>query len=212
MNPNKRKKLKSLLEVLSTEEERKELQRMDKLYDIKNEVRKASAMGEVSTSEIKGVKSELQSLGEKISSIKIPKPDFAPVVEALSEINKAVSRPYPKQPDLVDYSPTYKSIIAGLGEVNKSIRDKPVPVWQWPQYAGVNVRNRSFAQINPAEDGIGLGSYDYVARVLTNSTTETYTFRTGGASGTVVATLVIVYTDSTLATISTVTKTPITLQ
>lgn len=55
--------------------------------------------------------------------------------------------------------------------------------------------------------GIGLSSYDYVSRVLTNSTTETYTFKIGGSSGTTVNTVVIVYTDSTLETISSVTKT-----
>lgn len=55
--------------------------------------------------------------------------------------------------------------------------------------------------------GLALPQYDYVARVLTNSTTETYTFRKGGSSGTAVATVVVVYTDSTLGTLSSVTKT-----
>ncbi len=206
MEQTKRLKLKKLLTDLSDDEEKKEIDRLEKLHSINNSVKDLSKKGDLSQGEIKA---ELKSVNDRISSIKIPKTDFTPVVDMLDEIKKAVSRP---QPDLIDYSPTYKSIIAGLAEVDKSIKDKPVPVWQWPQYAGVNVRNRSFAQINPAEDGIGLGSYDYVARILTNSTTETYTFRTNGATGTIVATLVIVYTDSTLATISTVTKTPITLQ
>lgn len=49
--------------------------------------------------------------------------------------------------------------------------------------------------------------FDYISRVLTNSTTETYTYRLGGSSGTLVATVVVTYTDSTLETISTVEKT-----
>lgn len=55
-------------------------------------------------------------------------------------------------------------------------------------------------------NSLNLPAYDYMSRTLTNSTTETYTYKTGGASGTTVATVTIVYTDSTLATISSVTK------
>jgi hypothetical protein len=54
--------------------------------------------------------------------------------------------------------------------------------------------------------GLNLKSYDYISRSL-SSATETWTFKSGGASGTVTNTVVIVYTDTTLATISTVTKT-----
>lgn len=49
--------------------------------------------------------------------------------------------------------------------------------------------------------------FDYISRTLTNSTTETYTYKLGGSAGTTVATITIVYTDSTLQTISTVEKT-----
>lgn len=55
--------------------------------------------------------------------------------------------------------------------------------------------------------GLSLLPFDYVIRELTNSTTETYTFKSGGASGAVTNTVIIVYTDDTLNTISTVTKT-----
>lgn len=49
--------------------------------------------------------------------------------------------------------------------------------------------------------------YDYIERTLTNSTTETYVYKSGGSGGTTAATVTVVYTDSTLGTISTVTKT-----
>lgn len=55
-------------------------------------------------------------------------------------------------------------------------------------------------------NGLKISGYDYVAMVISPATTETYTFRRGGASGTIVATVVIVYTDSTREDISTVTK------
>lgn len=58
------------------------------------------------------------------------------------------------------------------------------------------------------DEGILAGvKYDYAENVISPSTTETWTFKSGGASGTVVAVLVIVYTDATRADISTVTRT-----
>ncbi len=40
-------------------------------------------------------------------------------------------------------------------------------------------------------------NYDYIDIQQTNSTTETYVFKTGGSGGTTVQTIVVVYTDST---------------
>ena len=57
------------------------------------------------------------------------------------------------------------------------------------------------------ETGLVLTSYDYMSLVLTNSTTKTYTYKTGGALGTTTNTVVVVYTDNTLNEILTVTKT-----
>lgn len=68
-------------------------------------------------------------------------------------------------------------------------------------------RDGSLEDAHPISFGLGLPPYDYAERVLTNSTTETYTFKVNGSGGTTVATVVIVYTDSTLETISTVTIT-----
>lgn len=47
--------------------------------------------------------------------------------------------------------------------------------------------------------------WDYVSKANTNSTTETFTFKTGGSGGTTVGTVTVVYTDSTKEDISTVT-------
>lgn len=55
--------------------------------------------------------------------------------------------------------------------------------------------------------GLSIPAYDYVSMTLSPATTETYIFKTGGASGSVVATVVVVYTDATLSTLSSVTKT-----
>lgn len=55
-------------------------------------------------------------------------------------------------------------------------------------------------------NALNLKPFDYVSRSV-NSATETWTFKSGGSGGTTTNTVVIVYTDATLATISTVTKT-----
>lgn len=55
--------------------------------------------------------------------------------------------------------------------------------------------------------GISLKPFDYMSRDLTDSVTETYTFKSGGSSGTTTNTMIIVYTDSTLNTILSITKT-----
>lgn len=54
------------------------------------------------------------------------------------------------------------------------------------------------------DDGFNLGKFDNVA-LVTATLTDTYTFKRGGS---LAATIVITYTDSTKATISTVDKTP----
>lgn len=69
-------------------------------------------------------------------------------------------------------------------------------------YLKVNIQNTTLAVTN----GLSLPAYDYVSLAVA-ATTDTYTFKTGGAGGTTVATVTITYTDSTKAVISTVVKT-----
>ena len=55
--------------------------------------------------------------------------------------------------------------------------------------------------------GLSISAHDYISVNYFDITTEIYTFKTGGASGVTVATLTVVYTDSTKSLLSTVTKT-----
>ena len=48
--------------------------------------------------------------------------------------------------------------------------------------------------------------YDYVVVTYPVATTDVYTFKEGGSGGTTVATVTLVYTDSTKSDLSTVTK------
>ena len=67
-------------------------------------------------------------------------------------------------------------------------------------------RDSNFEDAHPISFGMGLPPYDYVSLAI-NSATETYTFKVNGSGGATVATIVVVYTDSTRNDISTITKT-----
>jgi hypothetical protein len=61
--------------------------------------------------------------------------------------------------------------------------------------------------VDSLTSGLKLPDFDYVSMTIAPAGTETYLFYTGGAGGTLVATIVIVYTDATRTDISTITKT-----
>lgn len=78
----------------------------------------------------------------------------------------------------------------------------------------VQVENAAGTVINPSTEetsqsiaGLNIPKYDYVSFSYDSSTQTTITFKTGGSGGATVATLVLVYTDSTQNNLSTVTKT-----
>jgi len=52
-----------------------------------------------------------------------------------------------------------------------------------------------------------IGSYDYIAVTYPDTSTEVYTYKTGGVSGTSVAIITVVYTDSTKEVITSVART-----
>jgi hypothetical protein len=66
------------------------------------------------------------------------------------------------------------------------------------QYSGTNPL--------PTTDGFALPLYDYMSLTETQ-TTDTYVYKRGGAGGTTVGTVTIVYVDDTRLTLSTITRT-----
>jgi hypothetical protein len=64
-------------------------------------------------------------------------------------------------------------------------------------------------KVTSIEEGLLAGvTYDYLSMALSaGDTTETYTYKTGGAGGTTVATIVVVYTTSARSILSSVTRT-----
>ena len=55
-------------------------------------------------------------------------------------------------------------------------------------------------------DSLVYESYDYIGVTYPDTTSEVYVFKTGGSSGTLVATVTVVYTDSTKANLTSVTR------
>lgn len=90
------------------------------------------------------------------------------------------------------------NVLDQLSSIDKGVRTKP----QAPNTIKVT---------NPDGTNVGGGKlvtvpFDYVGVAYPNSTTETYTYKTGGSGGTTVATVTVVYTDATKANISTITR------
>lgn len=83
-----------------------------------------------------------------------------------------------------------------------------------PEKTGDNIEAKKVAlyawngsQWERSGSGLTPSTYDYVEYTNTSDTVDTYVYKVGGSSGTTVATVTIVYTDSTKATISSVTRT-----
>ena len=84
--------------------------------------------------------------------------------------------------------------------------------------AGTGVKRVSIyndgAQVNAATEetlqavaGLNIPKFDYINGTETDTTTETYVFKTGGSGGTTVATVVVVFSDATKTFITSITKT-----
>jgi hypothetical protein len=64
---------------------------------------------------------------------------------------------------------------------------------------------RAGGPVEVTESGLALPLYDYVSNAPT-ATTDVFSFKLGGASGLLVATVTLTFTDATKATLSTVVK------
>ena len=92
-----------------------------------------------------------------------------------------------------------KTVQGGVGQTN------PLPVVIKTGTTGTNTSIATETTLLKLV-GIGIPEWDYT-NLTQAATTDTWVFKTGGAGGTTVATVVITYTDTTKATISNVTKT-----
>ena len=61
-------------------------------------------------------------------------------------------------------------------------------------------------KVEPASGQLITEKFDFIGADFPDSVTETYTYKSGGASGTTVATVTVVYTSSAKIAVSSVTK------
>ena len=127
--------------------------------------------------------------------VEAPKLDLSGVEKAMREIPKALEAAIKKMPQTeipeTDLSPLvskFDDMLAKLSEIDTGVRMKP----QSPSTLKVT---------NP--DGSPIGSsltpgtdFDYIDCQQTSSTVDTYVYKLGGASGTTVRTVTVIYTSS----------------
>lgn len=94
--------------------------------------------------------------------------------------------------------------IPGLVGESNAGNHLPITIWADPATHRLLVNSVVSGTVTLA--GMQIPNYDYVSNTST-STSDTYKFYTGGSGGSLVATVALVYTDSTKGTLSTVTKT-----
>lgn len=203
----KKNKLKNILVSMSSSQE---LEALDTLEGIglsngmKELNAKIEALAQSSSEELRQVATILAE------SVLKTKKEMAQLAEALVETHTEASKELIKVlSDLkssigTSYSegfnknagPLYKTMINAIAGVEKSIKDKPdAPVWRWPQYAAVSVRDKNFANINPSLDAFNIGDYDDVQLSYTGSNLTGVTYALNGAT---TAVLALTYSGSNL--------------
>ena len=198
----KKQKLQKLLGGISTDAEKKELQRLDALkvkeitqffedVEVENETRVEKLERGIAqmtmewdryrqASEKHG-KYLVQTFGNFSESM----------IEKLGELGGTITTSYEKNKPF-NAAGVYKDMLNQLSAVNENIKNKPVPVWNWPQYASVGVRDKNFANVNPSIAPFNItASYDDLQLAYdgsNNLTTVTYY-----SNGAVVAVLSLSY-------------------
>lgn len=217
--PEQKTKLKALYATVATPEELKALGQEESALDVQEKLDNALAAIQAISGEQSIQQSSLKKVTESVELQKKSLPRLSQnvtkafgvladaLVKKLEEVRGSIQG---GSFDAKDFGPTLQNIVKGLSQVDKSIRDKPVPVWRWPQYLFSGLRNKQFEPINPATDGLGIGDFDYGSVTYPDAVTEIYTIRLGGATGQTKAVITIVYTDSTKESMSSFEKTPIT--
>lgn len=86
----------------------------------------------------------------------------------------------------------------------KNIPKNAMLVWDDTNSQWIALTQEAFSDIVTAIGGFNIGEYDYISVAYPDTTSEVYTFKTGGAGGTTVGTITITYTDATKDSLSTV--------
>lgn len=168
----KKKKLKALLGVISTDADKIETQKLDALKvkeiteffnetEAENESR-IERLEKTLAQMIEGFDKYRKAAGEHSKYLVETFGNFSEnMVKTLEKVGGTITTSYEKNKPM-NAAGVYKDMINQLAAIDKSVKEKPVPVWNWPQYAGVSVRNKNFANINPSISPFGIEDFDDV--------------------------------------------------
>jgi hypothetical protein len=203
-----KKELKKVLYGLATPEEKRELNALEasELNERLNAI--AKYIGEfLSENKIKNqnLGTVLATLFDSVdvvrrSSSRVPdkvsermEPAFERLAKVLVDKLEELKQTHGKTEVLT--VPLYKTMIESISEVNQSVKNIPTPVWRWPQYASVSVRNKNFANVNPSISPFGIEDYDDIQLSYTGSNLTGVNYLLNGK---VVAVLALTYVGSNL--------------
>ncbi len=154
LSPEKRKRLREILQGVSTPEELKQLEDKGVMpkasYDL-NRLGEAMQLLLEDKDYVsrEGIKTRERTATMEANMMKGFMEVAAAVVTKLDEV-----KGYVGSQGQGDYALTMqnmaKSLAEGFASVKKSIDDKPVPVWRWPQYLYSGIRDTQFNPINPS--------------------------------------------------------------
>lgn len=205
MTNNKKKKLKDLLLSISSPKEKDELVGLDsmKVKEIVETFNESEAEHEAKYEKLEN---SLNTIMQAVDSYRKASSRHSEsltnmfgevsknLTSGLEKLSGTLTTSYEKNKPF-NAAGVYKDMINQLSQVNESIKNKPVPVWNWPQYASVSVRNKNFSNINPAVDGFDIGSYDDIQLQYTGSNLTTVTYFLNGQQ---TAVLTLSYSGSNL--------------
>lgn len=181
---------------------------LPKPVDSSDKVIKAlKGLGEQLSKKIEDSKVE-QKIEVKSPTVKVPKTELPEITLPPPQVNVEAVDLKPLENKLKMIPAQFAKAIKSIPRTdNSGLESKLDTMIEWLESLDNQARRRPEPGVMPIvnkagttiDTGSGLVSeeYDYVDVEQTSATVETYTYRTGGASGTIVAVVVITYTDAT---------------
>lgn len=184
----KNKELREILFALSTDQERDELLRTEKLEEVSSVTKEIKDRLSSDTSN-EAVIAALKDLSIQVSKIKFTPTDNAPVVEAISAMTKKLASNKPQ-----DLSGFFKDLGTQLAQFGGSSKNTEELIRNLKWNSTMGVKNRDGSPISPAVSPFQIP--DYTDIKLTNysgNNPQTVTYYLGAS---VVAILTITYDGS----------------
>ena len=188
INNDQKQKLRKILEGISTPEEISEMQKQDKLDNIQASVKDVGSFGKA----LEGIKDFFNNRIDKVENrvSKIKPTDLTPLLEVLTETKDILSKPVKQQ----DMSGFFKDLGTQLVQFGTSTKNTEEIIRNLKWNSTMGIKNRNGSPIDPATDGIGLGTFDEVD--ITNDGSGNPTVMVYKYQGVTVATLNATYDGS----------------